>query len=322
MPVVLLVPAFVASCARGTLDTVDPIIGDIPDDVVVVEASVADGPAPDGSVGDGPVIDVLGPDARSIDAPAMDVARVDAPPVDVAPVDAPQAVDVVPDDVPSELTDAPLVLDAGVDVPAATTDAGWGPGPTGYRVVRDDPAARWVDACAEPGHLTVLRDVDDGSFGATLPFRFRYWGTPLEQGAPVLVSPNGYVTFQVGAPTPASGIIPNRLDGVHAVIAAQWRDLRTRAPGVCIAVSGNPGARRWVVQWSDARYFTSIFGHLNFEVVLNETSDTIDLVYDGMTLPEPATVALESWDGARSSVPFVVPQPIVYSRTRARFVPQ
>ncbi|MDO9018389.1 MAG: hypothetical protein Q8S73_14280 [Deltaproteobacteria bacterium] len=313
MPVVLLVPAFVASCACGTLDTVDPIIGDVPDDVVMLDAAVADGPAPDA-----PALDV-----RSVDAPALDVARVDAaPPVDLAPVDAPQPVDVPAADVPSELTDAPLVLDAGVDVPVVPTDTGWGPGPTGYRVVRDDPAARWVDSCAEPGHQVVLRDVDDGSFAATLPFRFRYWGTPIEAGAPVLVSPNGYVTFQVGAPTPANGIIPNRLDGVHAVIAAQWRDLRTRAPGVCIAVLGNPGARRWVVQWSDARYYTSIFGHLNFELVLHETSDAIDLVYDGMTLPEPATVALESWDGARSSVPFVVPQPIVYSRTRARFIPQ
>lgn|GEM_PF-4021968 len=66
---------------------------------------------------------------------------------------------------------------------------------------------------------------------------------------------------------------------------------------------------------------TSVFGHLDFEVGLNETSDTIDLVCDGMTLPEPATVALESWDGSRSSVPFVVPQPIVYARTRARSVP-
>ena len=77
----------------------------------------------------------------------------------------------------------------------------------------------------------MLTDVDDDSFRTALPFRFRYWGQPVAEGSAVLVSPNGYLTFQPSAPTPANGIIPNRLDGVHAVIAAQWRDLRTRSAG-------------------------------------------------------------------------------------------
>lgn len=262
--------------------------------------------------------------------------------LDASPIDVPPPIDALPPiDVPTELTedvpaamdsgadapapldagsDVPSAVDAGVDAPVVPTDNGWGP--TGYRVVRSDPAARWVDACAQPGHQTVLMDVDDGSFRTALPFAFRYWGQPLSEGAPVVVSPNGYLTFQPSAPTPANGIIPNRLDGVDAVIAAQWRDLRTRSAGVCLAVLGNPGARQWVIQWSDARYYTSIFGHLNFEVVLNESSDAIDLNYGSMTLSEPATVALESWDGSRSAVPFTIPQPIVFSDTRARFLPQ
>jgi hypothetical protein len=308
----LLVLGLSSACAEGTLD-------DAPTDVP--PADVADAPA-EAALADAPAVDVP--------VAALDVAAdVPVPTVDVPPSpDVPSSMDV-----PSELTDdVPLMMDAGVDVsvavdvgvdaPVIPTDTGFGPGSTGYRVVRDDPSGRWVDACATPGHQTVLADVDDGSFRAALPFRFRFWGQPLLEGAAVLVSPNGYLTFQPGAPTPANGIIPNRLDGVDAVIAAQWRDLRTRSAGVCLAVLGNPGARQWVIQWSDARYYTSIFGHLNFEVVLSESIDTIDLNYGSMTLSEPATVALESWDGSRSSVPFTIPQPIVFSNTRARFVPQ
>jgi hypothetical protein len=138
----------------------------------------------------------------------------------------------------------------------------------------------------------------------------------------VTVSPDGYVTLQPGAATPANGIIPNHIDGVDAVLAAMWRDLATRGPGVCLAVVGTAPARRWVIQWGDARYFTSIFGHLNFEVVLNEAGDAIDFNYASMTLPEPATVGLENWEGSRASIPFTIPQPIVGSNTRARFVPQ
>ena len=195
-------------------------------------------------------------------------------------------------------------------------------GPSGYRVTRNHPEATWVDACALPGHATVLTDTDGGTHRAMLPFGFRYWGVPVAMGATVLVTPDGYITFDADGPTPANGIIPNRLDNVDAVIAIQWRDLRTRGPGVCLGVTGEEGSRRWVIQWSDARYFTSALGHLNFEIVLNEGSHAIDFVYASQTLPEPATVALESWDGTRSSVPFDIPQPIVFSNTRARFTPE
>lgn len=310
MPWLLIVPALAMSCAEGTLDAVDPVLIDA-----------------------GP-----GDDAPDADAPDASDA---APPVDVRP-DAPADVAVVRDvapaldrpaevDVPSELTDdvqpavdagADAPTDVPTDVPTAPTDTGFGAGPTGYRVVRDDPAGPWVDACAQPGHQTVLVNVDDGEFRTTLPFRFRYWGRPLAEGSPVTISPNGYVTLQPGASTPANGIIPNHLDGVDAVLAAMWRDLNTRGPGVCLAVVGNAPARRWVIQWADARYFTSIFGHLNFEVVLNESGDAIDFNYASMTLPEPATVGLENWEGSSASIPFTIPQPIVFSNTRARFVPR
>lgn len=196
-------------------------------------------------------------------------------------------------------------------------------GPSGYRVQRGDSAASWIDACAQPKHQTLLTSSDEGTARLVLPFPFRYWGVGLAIGAPVIVSVNGYLTFQEGAPTPPDGIIPNTVDRVNAVIAAQWRNLRTRGNGLCVALVGNDvGSRRWAIQWSDARYFTSDLSHLNFEIVLNEASNTIDLVYASQTLPEPATVALEDWEGARSSVPFSVPQPILFSNNRARFVPE
>lgn len=335
-----------ASCATASPDPVFTELADIPvgdaDDAAAAEAGAGDVTITDAAV-DGP-------------------SPVDLPVTADSPADTPTAtpdVQVVPEDVPSEL-DAPAVVDAGADVVtvpdvscarpwmvcggacvdlqrdaahcgtcgrACLSDercnAGRCEGPTGYRVVRDDPGARWVDACAASGHQTVLVDTDNGVFRATLPFRFRYWGVVVDEGAPVQVTPNGYLTFQGSAPTPENGIIPNTIDGVNAVIAAQWRDLRTRSPGVCIALIGNTvGSRRWVIQWSDARYFTSALGHLNFQIALNEGSHAIDLAYDTMTLAEPSTVALENWDGTRSSVPWDIPQPITFSNRRVRFVPQ
>lgn len=195
-------------------------------------------------------------------------------------------------------------------------------GPSGYRVSRDDPAAVWIDACSLPGHVNVLTNTDGGAFRTSLPFAFHYWGMGIPSGAPVVVTPDGYVSFDTDGATPANGIIPNRLDGINAVLAVQWRDLRTRGNGVCIGTTGPEGARAWVVQWSDARYFTSSLGHLNFEIVLHEHTDTIDFVYASQYLAEPATVALEDWDGARSAVPFDIPQPIVFSNRRVRFIPE
>ncbi|MBI5517019.1 MAG: hypothetical protein HY909_24770 [Deltaproteobacteria bacterium] len=196
-------------------------------------------------------------------------------------------------------------------------------GPAGYRVVRDDASARWINACALAGHQTVLVNADAGAARVPLPFRFRFWGRPLEPGTMLTVTPDGYATFQDGAPTPPDGVIPNQLDRVNAVLAVQWRNLRTRAEGVCVAVDGNvEGARRWVVQWRDARYFTSDLSHLNLELVLHEGSNHIDIIADAQTLPEPATVALEDWEGLRGAVPFGVPQPILFSNSRARFIPE
>jgi hypothetical protein len=196
-------------------------------------------------------------------------------------------------------------------------------GPSGYRVSRGDSAATWIDACAQPDHQTLVTNSDEGSARLTLPFAFRFWGVALAVGAPLTVSVNGYATFQDGAALPPDGIIPNAVDRVNAVIAAQWRNLRTRGGGICVALVGNDvGSRRWAIQWSDARYFTRDLSHLNFEIVLNETSNTIDLVYGSQTLPEPATVALEDWEGARGSVPFSIPQPILFSNNRARFIPE
>ncbi|MBK6533144.1 MAG: hypothetical protein IPF99_27210 [Deltaproteobacteria bacterium] len=229
LPVLL---GLASACAQGTLDDVP---SNVPLDVAAdapVEAAVLD--------------------AASIDVP---LATADVPPSIDVPTeltdDVPRAMDSgvdvrAPEDAGS---DVPVAVDVGVDVPVVPTDTGWGP--TGYRVVRNDPDGRWVDACAQPGHQTVLTDVDDGSFRTALPFRFRYWGQPVAEGSAVLVSPNGYLTFQPSAPTPANGIIPNpprrRRRRDRGAVARP----ASRSAGVRLAVLGNPGARQWIIQWSE-----------------------------------------------------------------------
>lgn len=343
MRALIPVGLLLASCAEQLPDPVFTAVADIPAtdgaDAVSVDAPSVDAPEATGAEAS------VAPDRpATVDVPVVTVdvesELSDVPPGFDLGVDVPGAPDVpVAPDVPAMPCERPLMVCSGACVDlqrdaahcgtcgrACLSDercnAGRCEGPTGYRVVRDDPGAAWSDACAAAGHQTVLMDVDDGSFRATLPFRFRYWGVVVAEGAPVTVTPNGYLTFQDPAPTPANGIIPNHLDGVDAVIAAQWRDLRTRSPGLCLAVTGNAPSRRWIAQWNDARYYTSGLSHLTFQIALNESSNAVDMAHGSMTLPEPSTVALENWDGTRSSIPYDIPQPITFANRRVRFVPQ
>ena len=320
------------ACAVGeadptvTVDATTAVDADVsPSADDVVEAAVATDAGSDVAV-DAPVADL----GSTPDAPSADVADVVDVAVD-ASVDAPIPGDAFGCFAPLAVCDGVCV---GIDNDPQNCGscgnvcfsderclAGVCRGPTGYTVATDVSALRWIDACSLPGHVTALTDTNGGTYAADLPFRFRYWGTPVPAHAVVTVTPDGYVTFQHSPPTPANGIVPNHGDGVDAVIAAQWRDLATRGAGMCIATAGNVGARTWVVEWADVHYVTSALGHLNFEVVLNETTNVVDLAYGSQTLPEPATVGLEDWAGANAVIPFGVPQPILFSGRNARFTP-
>jgi hypothetical protein len=95
-----------------------------------------------------------------------------------------------------------------------------------------------------------------------------------------------------------SGTIPSTTTP-NGVLAPQWRDLETRADGICVATAGATPDRRFVIQWSNVGVysFPSAAGNLNFEVVLNERDLSIDFLYTAMTGAMAATVGLENQTG-------------------------
>jgi hypothetical protein len=53
--------------------------------------------------------------------------------------------------------------------------------------------------------------------------------------------------------------------------------------GVCVATIGNAGTRRHVITWSNSRLYPATSDTLTFSVILNEGTNTIDVIYETMT---------------------------------------
>lgn len=187
---------------------------------------------------------------------------------------------------------------ATATVSAAVTTLPAGSSPS-YR--RTDPPAdvTFVNVCSAPGARRVLPNVDDSQVSDTIPFPFRYWGSPVSA---VNVTSNGFVSLGAGAFASTAGLVPDRSEP-NGVIAAYWLDLLTRDTGVCIATIGTAPNRRYVVQWDNASYYPTGVGNLTFEIALNETTNTIDMLYQSLGTPDrPLTVGLETLDGVDGAV--------------------
>jgi hypothetical protein len=196
------------------------------------------------------------------------------------------------------------------------------------RYMRTTPplTAPFVDACVAAGRQTLLRSVDDAAAVVQLPFDFRYWGATVRMGSDVSISSNGFMTFSSSTTgTPISGMIPAAATP-NGVIAPQWRDLVTRADGVCVTTVGVAPDRRFVVHWSNVGNYSlgSATGSLSFEVALNERDQSIDFIYAGMTGAQMSTVGIENNTGteAMGACPTMTATSCVIApNTRVRFVP-
>ncbi len=166
---------------------------------------------------------------------------------------------------------------------------------------RTDPPAEvtFVDACAAPGARRVLQNVDDSQVTDVVPFPFRYWGNIV---AAVNITSNGFINFDGVSAASTSGLIPDR-GTPNGVVAAYWLDLLTRDTGVCIATVGVAPSRQFVVEWDDASYYPTRTGNLTFEIVLNEGTNTIDMLYRALgTTASGVTLGLETVDGTDGAV--------------------
>jgi hypothetical protein len=169
--------------------------------------------------------------------------------------------------------------------------------------VRSSLASGFVDACAAAGATHLLPSTDDNGAVVPMPFNFTYWGAPVAAGSRVNVSSNGFLSFDGAVNGNLQGLVPDPA-APNGVIAAWWTDLLTSPAGVCTATVGTAPSRRFVVQWSSATYYGNRTADLNFEIVLHESTNIVELLYQRLA-PLPVgyvpTVGMESISGVEST---------------------
>ncbi|MEI7993044.1 MAG: putative metal-binding motif-containing protein, partial [Actinomycetota bacterium] len=163
---------------------------------------------------------------------------------------------------------------------ATTLPAGTACGGSTGNYTRTRPTLPFLDACAAPGHLTHLVGSDDGTTTDSLPFAFQYYGMPYST---VGLSSNGMVSFSTASYIWTNSDLP--YSGIPNTIFAFWDDVYQRT-GMCTATFGTAPNRQYVVEWNDTYYYgssPSADEHVTFEVILSETTNTIDAVFRTMS---------------------------------------
>jgi hypothetical protein len=130
----------------------------------------------------------------------------------------------------------------------------------------------------------------------SLPFAFRYWTTDLAPNAQINITSNGWIGMLGDTAADLGGTLPNA-GAPNGVIAAYWRDNYNRSPGMCVATVGTAPSRQWVVEWLNQYHYGSGSESLTYEIVLSETTNTIDLVYQTMSGVGTGTVGTENAGG-------------------------
>ncbi|HEY8076659.1 MAG TPA: hypothetical protein VIF62_21185, partial [Labilithrix sp.] len=154
-------------------------------------------------------------------------------------------------------------------------------------------AVTFIDACATPD-ATVLPNTDDATATITLPaaFAFKVFNAAPAQA---WVSSNGVFGFSATQDSGCCGFTalpyPSQ-PSMYPAVFAYSRDLVTRT-GVCLKTVGAAPNRKFVATWGDACLYngapcdTVSPTHLTFSVILEETTNRIDVVYQTFM---PATI--------------------------------
>lgn len=134
----------------------------------------------------------------------------------------------------------------------------------------------YIDACMIGGPL-FSTDTDDGNTGLLQrPFTFTFFGTGYTE---IAASTNGYATL--GA-TPLNTTFGPPSIGDGPSIAPFWTDLAMDNPGarICAAAIGNT---TFAIEWQNAYRRGRPSMDLDFELILNAGTNTIDFVYRTLT---------------------------------------
>ena len=117
---------------------------------------------------------------------------------------------------------------------------------------------------------------DNVSAALPIGFSFLFNSVPYSS---VTVSSNGFVTFGATAPGAGNYLPLSNTSAYAGAISAFGRDLsaNTGATGVSYTVTGTTPNRKFIVQWENAKRVAGDV--VNFQIVLNETSNRVDVIY-------------------------------------------
>jgi hypothetical protein len=136
----------------------------------------------------------------------------------------------------------------------------------------------FVNACEQPNATVVLRNVDDDLYSQIRVPWFSFFGAPSQLA---WVSSNGVLGF--GNPDPS---FSNEcfFGPIDRAVFAFWDDLMTGPSGVCLAELGQAPNRQYVATWQNTAILQNLeTTNLTFSIVLSESTQTIDVLYERMT---------------------------------------
>ncbi len=164
----------------------------------------------------------------------------------------------------------------------AQTEGSGGPDPYGYKWKDSDapggPGLNFIDISGTGTQITFSSN-DDAYATIPLPFPVKFYGNTYSGN--LTVSTNGWVGFDsytssylTNAAIPAT-VVPNN------IIALFWDDLNGNNGGskVVYQAVGN----KFIVQWVNWNRYGNTGGDLNFQVILTQNSDKVELQYATMT---------------------------------------
>jgi subtilisin-like proprotein convertase family protein len=140
---------------------------------------------------------------------------------------------------------------------------------------------------------------DDNVLSVAIPFSFTFNGTAYTS---VYVSSNGFVSFGATAPSTVNYTPISSAATYSGVVSAFGRDLISNATTIDQTTIGTAPNRQFIVQWNNARRYNlgAVVGDvLNFQIILNETSNILSVVYG--TCTATSTTALTCEVGLRGT---------------------
>ncbi|MCB2198432.1 T9SS type A sorting domain-containing protein [bacterium] len=196
-------------------------------------------------------------------------------------------------------------LNFSVPLEGATTTDPFGPDSHGY-FIYDDTDTQWDEAptytafnIAEDDNSTLYELHDDDNVSVELPFDFMFYGRAYDEGSPLTVSSNGWISFKEESDYTVNFFrnwgIPSSL-GPTGMIAAFWDDLKPPFGSTTMSVYTryDQGEGRFIIEWHDALnrflYDQNVSNPAQFTVVLYDPSvmqtqsgdGVIEIYYDNV----------------------------------------